>query len=243
MNIQSSGRLRDRISSFLLFLVSNIFFQKLNAIGIANLPVFLRTLKTDSNDLQKVKKYALSLFHGSVVASGLFNFYPTIIKIHALLNICFAVHASIEARREEEEKAKQKESHHSFTGFIKKYLFWSHSSKSKADDEKNDKETSSKKKKTLTAEETAQKGCHKARQILAGHRDSATDDILWGVFQAVFVFYHNQTYLQALWHAWMVLLLTILEEAIFNPKLNRKQKGRRILWIVVTGYLSGKLVF
>lgn len=41
----------------------------------------------------------------------------------------------------------------------------------------------------------------------------------------------------------MIFLLTILEEVVFNPKLDRKQKGKRVVLVVVTGYMTGKLVY
>ena len=73
------------------------------------------------------------------------------------------------------------------------------------------------------------------------HIQSATDDIIWGVFQSSFVLL-DQTIGKAMAYGWLLFLLTILEEAILNPKLNKKQRLKRLGWIVVTGYYSGRLV-
>lgn len=87
----------------------------------------------------------------------------------------------------------------------------------------------------------AQSAVKKTKSIIKGKRDSATDDIIWGVFQAFFVLL-DQTIGKALAHAWLLFLLTILEEALLNPKLNKEQRLKRLLWIIATGYFSGRLV-
>ena len=74
---------------------------------------------------------------------------------------------------------------------------------------------------------------------MAGQRDSALDDILWGVFQVSMVFFDAGRW-KAIGHAWMVFLLRVLEEALLDDKLNSKQKLRRLL---VVAYVSGRLVF
>jgi len=87
----------------------------------------------------------------------------------------------------------------------------------------------------------AQSAVKRTKSIIKGKRDSATDDIIWGVFQASFVLL-DQTIGKALAYAWLLFLLTVLEEALLNPKLNKGQKLRRLGWIVICGYYSGKLV-
>mmetsp|Transcript_3785 Transcript_3785/g.8520 ORF Transcript_3785/g.8520 Transcript_3785/m.8520 type:complete len:85 (-) Transcript_3785:822-1076(-) len=58
-----------------------------------------------------------------------------------------------------------------------------------------------------------------------------------GIVRAV-----GSNYWKGLAYAWLLFLLTILEEAVFNPKLNKEQRLKRFCWIVATGYYSGKLV-
>ena len=87
----------------------------------------------------------------------------------------------------------------------------------------------------------AQSAVKRTKSIIKGKRDSATDDIIWGVFQSSFVLL-DQTIGKALAYAWLLFLLTILEEAILNPKLNKEQRLKRLGWIVITGYYSGRLV-
>ena len=87
----------------------------------------------------------------------------------------------------------------------------------------------------------AQSAVKRTKSIIKGKRDSATDDIIWGVFQSSFVLL-DQTIGKALAYAWLLFLLTILEEAILNPKLNKEQRMKRLGWIVITGYFSGRLV-
>jgi len=87
----------------------------------------------------------------------------------------------------------------------------------------------------------AQSAVKKTKSIIKGKRDSATDDIIWGVFQASFVLL-DQTIGKALAYVWLLFLLTILEEALLNPKLKKEQRLKRVLWIITTGYFSGRLV-
>lgn len=222
----------DKIAAAILFLVSSLFTPKLNAIGIANLPVAIRTFR--HADKQKLWLNGVGIFQSSVVVAGLFNKWPSIIRINAIWSIVNAVRDSIDARKEEEQqqqdKIKQTGEKSSVSGTIKNFFF----SSRKQPEKEEEKKTS--------AEEMAQQGVMKAKSILAGKRDSATDDIIWGVIQISFVFF-NQTYLQAVGHAWMIFLLTILEEAVFNPKLDKKQKGKRVVWVVITGYMTDKLVY
>jgi hypothetical protein len=219
----------DKIPSAVLFLVSSLFTQKLNAIGIANLPVAIRAFQ--KADKKKLWLYVNGLFQSSVVVSGLFNKWPSIIQVNAIWNIVNAVKESIDARKEEEENdnIKQTEEKPSVSRTIKNFFF---SPSQKEPQEKT----------ILSAEETAQQGVKRAKSILAGKRDSATDDVVWGVLQISFVFF-NQTYFQAVGHAWMVFLLTILEDAVFNPKLDKKQKSKRLICVVISGYMTGKLVY
>ncbi len=93
----------------------------------------------------------------------------------------------------------------------------------------------------VTKTAKAQSAVKKTKSIIKGKRDSATDDIIWGVFQASFVLL-DQTIGKALAYAWLLFLLTILEEALLNPKLKKNQRMKRLLWIMVTGYFSGRLV-
>jgi hypothetical protein len=222
----------DKISSAVLFLVSSLFTQKLNAIGIGNLPVAIRTFR--HADKQKLWLYGVGICQSAVVVSGLFNKWPSIIQINAIWNIVNAVKESIDARKEEQKQQHDKRKHKgeksSVSGTIKNFFFSS---------EKQPEEEEEKK---MSAEEAAQQGVKKAKSILTNKRDSATDDIIWGVLQISFVFF-NQTYLQAVGHAWMIFLLTILEEVVFNPKLDRKQKGKRVVLVIITGYMTGKLVY
>ena len=87
----------------------------------------------------------------------------------------------------------------------------------------------------------AQSAVKRTKSIIKGKRDSTTDDIIWGAFQASFVLL-DQTIGKALAYAWLLFLLTVLEEALLNTKLNKGQKLRRLGWIVICGYYSGKLV-
>ena len=93
----------------------------------------------------------------------------------------------------------------------------------------------------VTKTAKAQSAVKKTKSIIKGKRDSATDDIIWGVFQASFVLL-DQTIGKALAYAWLLFLLTILEEALLNPKLKKEQRLKRLLWIMATGYFSGRLV-
>jgi hypothetical protein len=89
-----------------------------------------------------------------------------------------------------------------------------------------------------------------------------TDDILWGLFQISFVFIFSSdggtdsalfnylqysathmTKWQAVGTAWMVFLLTVVEEAVLNPNLNGEEKLKKAGKITLFGIATGKLLF
>lgn len=225
----------DKLFSTVLFLVSCLFTQKLNAIGIANLPMVIRTFQ--ETDKKQWYKYAVGLFQSSVVISGLLNRWPILIKVNAGWNIGLAVKESIDARKERESTEKSSNDHHadrkSLSRYVKDFFFFGTSKAQQEGDKPADED------KNLTK---TQQTLKKAKSILSGKRDSAIDDIIWGVLQVSFVFF-NQSNLQAIGHAWMVFLLTILDEAVFNPRLDSNQKMKQVAWVSFVGYMSGKLIY
>ena len=103
---------------------------------------------------------------------------------------------------------------------------------------------------------------HAKRLLKTGKRESVTDDILWGLFQIslVFVFssdggtdsallnhlHYSATNIskwQALGTAWMIFLLTVIEEAALNPNLNGEEKLKKAGKIALVGVTTGKLLF
>lgn len=125
----------------------------------------------------------------------------------------------------------------STTSSVKK-RFWSSrkdSTDSTADSKKQTQESKydeSRRKKTLV----------KAQALLAGKRESSMDDIIWGIFQISLVIF-DLTRWQAMGRAWMVYLLHVLEETAFSTKLTRKQKTRKIAYLAITAYASGRVLF
>jgi hypothetical protein len=103
---------------------------------------------------------------------------------------------------------------------------------------------------------------HAKRLLNTGKRESVTDDILWGLFQISFVFIFSSdggtdsalfnylqysathmTKWQAVGTAWMVFLLTVVEEAVLNPNLNGEEKLKKAGKITLFGIATGKLLF
>jgi hypothetical protein len=184
-------------------------------------------------------------------------------------SIVFRKEREEQARLEAERRAMEKGRGGSMSRWVKGWMFGPSSStlteNGKKDDEKDGSSESQnepdqkatikenkglrkrfsfgKKEKAAPVTKTAkaQSAVKKTKSIIKGKRDSATDDIIWGVFQASFVLL-DQTIGKALAYAWLLFLLTILEEALLNPKLKKEQRLKRVLWIVATGYISGRLV-
>ena len=78
--------------------------------------------------------------------------------------------------------------------------------------------------KKFSTEEATQQGIKKAKSMLTGKRDSVTDDILFGT-NVLCVFQSNLS--TRCWaRFWMMLLFAILEEVVFKPNLDKKQKGK-----------------
>ncbi|KAG7345859.1 hypothetical protein IV203_038806 [Nitzschia inconspicua] len=82
----------------------------------------------------------------------------------------------------------------------------------------------------------------KAKLVVQGHRESNMDDIIWGFLQIAFI-YNDWTHWQTCVVAWLVFLLTVLEEAVLDPSLSSKQKWRKAVWIGAMAAGSGKLAF
>lgn len=82
----------------------------------------------------------------------------------------------------------------------------------------------------------------KAKALLEGKRDSAFNDVLWGVVQASLLFF-DTTHLQAIGQPWLLFLIRACQETVLNDKLTWKQKRFKLISLTVTAYFSGKLVF
>jgi hypothetical protein len=78
--------------------------------------------------------------------------------------------------------------------------------------------------------------------VISGKRESAVDDIAWGAFQMAFV-YWDWTNRQAIGTAWILFLLTVIEDAWLNPNLSKEEKWRKASWIGVVAIGTGKLLF
>jgi len=259
-------------ASVLLFLVAYPFTKKINAVGISNLPAALaayrhaksQELKHDAR--RRTLALLVCLLHSSTVFSALFGRYPRLIVAHSVACIALSVRDSIEARREEEEqerlKAEQgKEEQQqqergkiaSVTGRLRDWMFGSSTSEDDGDDDGDaDNGTNfaaggrgdadgdgSKGKKSKTAQ--AQEAVRKTKRILRGKRDSATDDVAWGAFQASFILL-DHAFGKAMSYVWLLFLLTVLEEALLNPRLSRRQRTKRLLLVAATGFVCRNLV-
>lgn len=235
----------DRLSSIALFFFSSIFTRKLNAIGISNLPVALQSF-ADAKKAAYQKgllKYAEGALLTIVVAAGFLNKWHHLIKANAVLNIAMGVKESIDTRNMKVEEAKrlaEQRKHmpvskiRQFFRKIKERLLQWRNKVFRIKKPKEEEEDPKKKKKQLVV--------NKAKALLAGRRDSATDDILWGVFQVSLVFFDAGN-MRAMGHAAMVFLLHAFEETFLNDELTWKQKRNKIIWLAMTGYMSGKFFF
>ena len=291
-----------RLDEIGISLLSNLFTSRLNALGIANLPTAIDTLRAAWKDGAKRKKgwiiYGSGIFNALVVISGVTGRWPDVIKVNAALNIVNGVKESIAARKNaefisEDELNRQVPKKRSIlSGAIKNRFFSSkkdpmkdpREEKEKAEDststcttsettarkeevnvndstttssfknrfyssQKDRKDSTTSNTSTGTQEENLEqdssrrkKSLEKAKAMLAGKRESAFDDIVWGVFQISFVLFDVGRW-QAIGHAWMVFLLHVLDGTVFNEKLSRKQKTRKIAYLTITAYVSGRLVF
>lgn len=295
-----------RLDEIAIFLVTNLFTSKLNALGISNLPTAIATVRAACKDDRKKQKgliiYGAGIFNSLVVISGLTGRWPYLIKTNAVANILNGVKESIAARKnaesltEEEANQEVGRKRSMISNFIKNRFFSSRkdsggkdaststktgeasTNESNASSTKDstyvpstqatkakDSSTSSSLKKRLfssrksstdsetksnctnqdeTVEEKSKrkKTVAKAQALLAGKRESSMDDIIWGVFQIALVVFDFGRW-QAIGHAWIVFLLHVLEETMLNDKLNRKQKTRKFVYLTITAYISGRLIY
>lgn len=95
-----------RLDEITIFLVTNLFTSKLNALGISNLPTAISTVRAAFADGKKKQKgrlvYAAGIFNSLVVVSGLTGRWPYLIKTNAIANILNGVKESIAARKNAE---------------------------------------------------------------------------------------------------------------------------------------------
>ncbi|KAL3925323.1 MAG: hypothetical protein SGILL_000480 [Bacillariaceae sp.] len=227
-----------------------------------------------------LSKKGAAILKIAAVVSGIINVFPqTIIKWSVIWNIVVMVEESIYDRkhqdfqREEAERQQmlaQLEFENTPWGKIVKWfrerLQWLRM-KLLGNIDKKTKEDP----KTLRAsdssfsslDEKAREHVRHAKQLLkTGKRESVTDDMLWGLFQILFVFVFssdggtssalfnylhysatNMTKWQGVGTAWMIFLLTVIEEAVLNPKLSGEEKLKKAGWIAAVAVTTGKLVF
>lgn len=205
------------------------------------------------------------------VPSGLFNIYSSIIvKATAMLNIILVVQESIHFRLKEKQLRSSEEADTSNTkeegtqerpkGWLRWFRRGSIQEEAKLCERSVvASEAASSSSKSSTSENGGvdaggsidgnkkipvdlKKHVRQAKQVVQGHRESVIDDVAWGSLQLAFI-YKDMTQWQALYMAWMVVLLQILEEAILHPDLTRSQKVRKASWIVGVAWLSGKILF
>lgn len=176
--------------------------------------------------------------------SGFTDRWPSLIKVNAIANIANGVKESISARRKAESvseaELKQAERRRSPTSFFKAFkdkLFPARKSKEEESASDSDEKLMDEKEKAARRSKLAL-----AQALLHGKRESAVDDILWGVFQISLVFFDMGRW-QVVGHAWMLFLLNAMEKTVFNEKLNQNQKWRKFAWLSFTAYLSGKIMF
>ena len=95
-----------RLDEITIFLITNLFTSKLNALGISNLPTAISTVRAAFADNKKKQKgrlvYAAGIFNSLVVVSGLTGKWPYLIKTNAIANILNGVKESIAARKNAE---------------------------------------------------------------------------------------------------------------------------------------------
>lgn len=261
--------MKDGLLSLALFFGSNVFITtKLNAVGISTLPAAVRTFRerVEHDPVKKrelVKKgllWSARFLHCAAVVGGLRGAWPKMIKVDAVWRIVGSVKESIETRLEKEaevtaavlaeeerkrksKREKVKRKFFSLSRFIKNLLLGGTSDKIDNDeDESPAKEGSDGSDDPKSKTDVTRHGVSKARRVLKGKRDSATDDLLWGVFQISFVVF-DQGRFEAVGHAWLVFMLSVLEEAVLNPDLKPEQKVKKVAIIAAVAYASGKLVF
>lgn len=296
-----------RLDEIGIFLLSNIFTSKINAMGISNLPTAITTVRAAYKDKGKKKQgrivYFAGIFNSLVVVSGLTGRWPWLIKTNAVANIVNGVKESISARRkaesvsEDEVNQERPRKRSILSNAIKSRLFPSRkdstedaSASSKEDEvddsihsstssttgtattdpstststqsgdvpvkspgtsslknrffssKKSSNDTTSKSTEKDVEKSKRKKTLKKAQSLLAGKRESAMDDMIWGIFQISMIFY-DMSWWQSVGRAWMVFLCHVLEETALNDKLTRKQKMRKFAYLTVTAYLSGRIVF
>jgi hypothetical protein len=238
---QSSGGLSDRVTSVGIYFFATMFTRKLNAIGISNIPEVLQTFreaKLSEQKLTKFYKFAMTLFQSAVVFSGLQGMWPNLIRLNAILYIAQCVKQSVGARKTSAEEAKRlteegkplSQQRSSLSGQLKQC--WRKNKLFVAKEQTAPKKDDDKKLWQL----------EKAKALLEGKRDSAFDDVLWGVVQASLLFF-DTSHLQAIGHAWLLFLIRACQETVLNDELTWKQKRLKLISLTVTAYLSGKLVF
>jgi hypothetical protein len=225
-----------RLDEIGIYLFSRLFTSRLNALGVANLPTALTSLRSAADNANKkdwLLNYGAGIFHSLVVYSGFTGRWLNLVKVNAAAGIAKAVMNSIRARRKGElvpdvdtMSQTARSPSPSATNILK--------------DLKN-RLFPAKKEEDLNAQaDSRKKALDKAKALLAGKRDSTFDDVLWGVFQISMVFFDFGGW-QALGHAWLVFLVHVCEETVFNDKLRRNQKIRMFAWLAVTAYVSRKL--
>lgn len=100
-----------RIDEIAIFLVTNLFTSKLNALGISNLPTAIATVRAACKDDRKKQKgwliYGAGIFNSLVVVSGLTGRCPSLIKTNAIANIFNGVKESIAARKKAESLSEE----------------------------------------------------------------------------------------------------------------------------------------
>jgi hypothetical protein len=221
-------------------LSSSVFKSKINAIGISNLPVALQAI----NNARKQGDFVNDNY--SFVTAGVFSIWPDLIQLNAILNIAMGVKESIDARNKklmeesqqqaEQPQAKTRRSLTNLVEGVRARIFPSpppqHQDSSSSVDEKEDVRSSV----TLKLA--------KAKALLAGKRDSAFDDIVWGVFHVSSAIF-NVGRMKAIGHAWLVFLIHLVEETVLNDEITWKQKQKRnkMIWLIVLAYISGRLLF
>lgn len=126
-----------RLDEIAIFLVTNLFTSKLNALGISNLPTAISSVRAAFKDDKKKEKgrliYVAGIFNSLVVVSGLTGRWPYLIKTNAVANILNGVKESITARKtaesaltEEEVNQEAQRKRSIISDFFKNRFFPSH---------------------------------------------------------------------------------------------------------------------
>ena len=227
------------VLSLAIFSISSIFWKRLNAIGISNLPAAIDGYRRarQTNELKlKYYHHLVAFFQLAAVISGISNCWPLIIQMNVVVDVIWAVKESIEARKLSLEEAKRQallERQNETT----LQEWWKHMWKRlirrlRRIEQKPEEDNFDDKYWQL----------EKAKALLSGKRESAADDILWGCFQVSLVFFDVGRW-KAIGHAWMLFLIHVMEEALLNDSLTWTQKRNKLVWLTGTAYLSGRIVF